>query len=88
MIKTRDLSLQPSDLLTSTGPAPSWKCPFTDDIGYLVFSSTVSFYGPLAVMVFTYIKIYQAATAYSRSLSCGTKQLASSGSGEGEITLR
>ena len=35
-----------------------------------------------------YIKIYQAATAYSRSLSCGTKQLASSGSGEGEITLR
>ena len=44
------------------GPAPPWKCPFTEDIGYLVFSSTVSFYGPLAVMVFTYIKIYQVST--------------------------
>ena len=77
------------DLLpSSSGPAPSWKCPFTDDIGYLVFSSTVSFYGPLAVMVFTYIKIYQAATAYSRSLTSGTKQLGGGGSGEGEITLR
>ena len=38
-------------------------------------------------MVFTYIKIYQAATAYSRSLTSGTKQLGG-GSGEGEITLR
>ena len=74
--------------LPSSGPAPSWKCPFTDDIGYLVFSSTVSFYGPLAVMVFTYIKIYQAATAYSRSLTTGTKQLEGSGSGEGGVVLR
>ena len=69
------------------GPAPPWKCPFTDDIGYLVFSSTVSFYGPLAVMVFTYIKIFQAATAYSKSLSSGQKLLGSA-KGENEITLR
>ena len=48
----------------------------------------MSFYGPLAVMVFTYIRIYQAATAYSRSLTSGTKQLAGAGGGEGEITLR
>ena len=48
----------------------------------------MSFYGPLAVMVFTYIKIYQAATAFSRSLTSGTKQLGGGGSGEGEITLR
>ena len=39
-------------------------------------------------MVFTYIKIYQAATAFSRSLTSGTKQLGGGGSGEGEITLR
>ena len=45
--------------MSTPGPAPPWKCPFTEDIGYLVFSSTVSFYGPLAVMVFTYIRIYQ-----------------------------
>ena len=73
--------------LTAQVPAPPWKCPFTDDIGYLVFSSTVSFYGPLAVMVFTYVRIYQAATAYSKSLSSGQKLL-SNGSGENEITLR
>ena len=97
--------------MSTPGPAPPWKCPFTEDIGYLVFSSTVSFYGPLAVMVFTYIRIYQvrwagefrpvsfylpkismllsqAATAYSKSLTSGTKQLGGGGSGEGEITLR
>ena len=30
----------------------------------------------------------QAATAYSKSLTSGTKQLGGGGSGEGEITLR
>ena len=48
--------------MSTPGPAPPWKCPFTEDIGYLVFSSTVSFYGPLAVMVFTYIRIYQVGS--------------------------
>ena len=38
-------------------------------------------------MVFTYIKIYQAATAYSKSLASGQKLLGSS-KGENEITLR
>ena len=32
--------------------------------------------------------LYQAATAYSKSLTSGTKQLGGGGSGEGEITLR
>ena len=38
-------------------------------------------------MVFTYIKIFQAATSYSKSLSSGTKLLGS-GKGEIKITLR
>ena len=111
-LKQTQINTDSSIIEASTpGPAPPWKCPFTEDIGYLVFSSTVSFYGPLAVMVFTYIRIYQvrwagefrpvsfyipkvsmflsqAATAYSKSLTSGTKQLGGGGSGEGEITLR
>ena len=38
-------------------------------------------------MVFTYIKIFQAARAYSKSISSGTKLL-EGGKGENEITLR
>ena len=59
-LKQTQINTDSSIIEASTpGPAPPWKCPFTEDIGYLVFSSTVSFYGPLAVMVFTYIRIYQ-----------------------------
>ena len=54
--------------MSTPGPAPPWKCPFTEDIGYLVFSSTVSFYGPLAVMVFTYIRIYQVGSRVKKNL--------------------
>ena len=77
--------------------AASSACVFTDDIGYLVFSSTVSFYGPLSVMVFTYYRIYRAAVAQSRSLRLGIKQVVASsgelggpaGSAEAvELTLR
>ena len=57
-------------------------CVFTDDIGYLVFSSTVSFYGPLSVMVFTYYRIYRAAVAQSRSLRLGIKQVVMSSTGD------
>lgn len=73
------------------------QCVFTDDVGYLVFSSTVSFYGPLSVMVFTYYRIYRAAVAQSRSLRLGIKQVVASsgelggpaGSAEAvELTLR
>jgi dopamine D1-like receptor len=47
------------------GPPPEWKCLFTEDLGYLIFSSTVSFYGPLLVMVFTYIRIFQVLMAHA-----------------------
>ncbi|KAI9553356.1 hypothetical protein GHT06_021254 [Daphnia sinensis] len=64
------------------GPVVVEHCVFTDDVGYLVFSSTVSFYGPLSVMVFTYYRIYRAAVAQSRSLRLGIKQVAMSSTGE------
>lgn len=68
---------------------PMNKCPFTDSKGYLIFSSTISFYLPLLVMVFTYFKIYRAAVVQTKSLKIGTKQVnAGSTSGEKELTLR
>lgn len=70
-----------------TKPIPVFKCPFTEHLGYLIFSSTISFYLPLFVMVFTYYKIYRAAASQTRSLKLGTKQILL-GSGELELTLR
>lgn len=70
-----------------TEDPPPYKCPFTDSLGYLIFSSTISFYLPLFVMVFTYYKIYRAAVIQTRSLKLGTKQVIMA-SGEMELTLR
>jgi hypothetical protein len=70
-----------SDINERIHPLPE-HCVFTDDIGYLVFSSTVSFYGPLSVMVFTYYRIYRAAVAQSRSLRLGIKQVVMASTGE------
>lgn len=70
-----------------TEPIPAYKCPFTEHLGYLIFSSTISFYLPLFVMVFTYYRIYRAAVAQTRSLRLGTKQVLL-GAGSLELTLR
>ncbi|XP_045517386.1 dopamine receptor 2-like [Pieris brassicae] len=66
---------------------PDYKCPFTENLEYIIFSSTISFYLPLFVMVFTYYRIYRAATIQTRSLKIGTKQVMRP-SGELELTLR
>lgn len=66
---------------------PQFKCTFTEHLGYLVFSSTISFYLPLLVMVFTYCRIYRAAVIQTRSLKLGTKQVLMA-SGELQLTLR
>lgn len=69
------------------GSMPQYKCTFTEHLGYLVFSSTISFYLPLLVMVFTYCRIYRAAAEQTRSLKLGTKQVLMT-SGEMQLTLR
>ncbi|XP_065226013.1 dopamine receptor 2 isoform X2 [Planococcus citri] len=65
---------------------PNYQCPFTDNLGYLIFSSFISFYLPLFVMVFTYFRIYRAAVFQTRSLKSGSKQVSSTG--ETGLTLR
>lgn len=69
------------------GEMPPYKCTFTEHLAYLVFSSTISFYLPLLVMVFTYCRIYRAAVIQTRSLKLGTKQVLMA-SGELQLTLR
>jgi dopamine receptor D1-like len=68
-------------------PMPQYKCTFTEHLGYLLFSSTISFYLPLLVMVFTYCRIYRAAAEQTKSLKLGTKQVLMT-SGEMQLTLR
>lgn len=71
--------------VTRDAPIPEYKCPFTQNIPYLVFSSIISFYGPLFVMVFVYYRIYKAAVEQTRSLKQGTKLCTD---GDMELTLR
>lgn len=52
-----------------------YKCVFTDDKYYLLFSSTISFYGPLCIMLYAYIKIYKAAVKQTKFLNLGSKQV-------------
>ncbi|KAH9528615.1 receptor [Dermatophagoides farinae] len=56
-------------------PIEPYRCNFTEDVGYLVFSSIISFYGPLTIMVFTYYRIYVVASEQNRSLKLGVKQI-------------
>jgi dopamine receptor D1-like len=48
-------------------------CLFPDDIYYIVFSSLISFYIPLFVMIFVYIRIYRAAVKQLQAFKTGVK---------------
>lgn len=65
--------------LVSPDREPEDQCTFTDDAGYLVFSSIISFYGPLSVMIYVYYRIYKAAVEQTRSLKTGSKQIQTPG---------
>lgn len=60
---------------TSEADPPEYSCLFTEDIGYLVFSSIISFYGPLTVMIYVYYRIYRAATEQTRAIKLGSKNV-------------
>jgi hypothetical protein len=48
-------------------------CRFPEDIYYIVFSSLISFYIPLFVMIFVYIRIYRAAIKQLHAFKTGVK---------------
>ncbi|KAI1304204.1 Dopamine receptor 2 [Halotydeus destructor] len=64
-----------------------YQCSFTDDLGYLIFSSIISFYGPLMVMLFVYYRIYKAAVQQARSINLGSKCVQSA-TEQGMVVLR
>ena len=51
----------------------SYLCQFSTDIYYIVFSSLISFYIPLFVMIFVYIRIYRAAIKQLQAFKTGVK---------------
>jgi dopamine D1-like receptor len=71
----------------STNSKISFVCEFTDDFYYLIFSSFVSFYIPLSVMIFVYIRIYRAATRQLHALKTGQKTNLKNSDGT-QMTLR
>ncbi|CAF0975118.1 unnamed protein product [Adineta ricciae] len=48
-------------------------CQFPDDVYYVLFSSLISFYIPLFVMIFVYIRIYRAAVKQLHAFKTGVK---------------
>lgn len=54
-------------------PFEAYRCEFPEDIFYIVFSSLISFYIPLFVMIFVYIRIYRAAIKQLHAFKTGVK---------------
>lgn len=74
VISQTDYPLTNTPNTTDISP-PIIKCEFTDDTYYLLFSSFVSFYGPLCIMLYAYYRIYKAAVKQTRFLKHGSKQV-------------
>lgn len=71
-------SLSSAFINNSQNPYPEvlqYRCVFTDDRYYLLFSSFVSFYGPLCIMLYAYYRIYKAAVQQTRFLKHGSKEV-------------
>ncbi|KAE9553710.1 hypothetical protein FO519_003065 [Halicephalobus sp. NKZ332] len=52
-----------------------YQCQFTDSWIYVIFSSLVSFYIPLILILFAYGRVFLIATRHSRSLKSGIKKV-------------
>lgn len=64
-----------SNSQNSDPEVPLYRCVFTDDRYYLLFSSFVSFYGPLCIMLYAYYRIYKAAVEQTQFLKHGSKEV-------------
>ncbi|CAJ0575101.1 unnamed protein product, partial [Mesorhabditis spiculigera] len=63
------------------------QCVFTDSALYLGFSSFLSFYIPLGLILFAYGKVYVIARNHSRGLMSGIKKIKGAKNGEGSPML-
>ncbi|KAI6240980.1 G-PROTEIN-RECEP-F1-2 domain-containing protein [Aphelenchoides fujianensis] len=51
------------------------KCVFTDNWLYVAFSSLVSFYIPMILILFAYGRVFLIATRHSQQMKCGVKKV-------------
>uniref|UniRef100_A0A1I8GMZ6 G_PROTEIN_RECEP_F1_2 domain-containing protein n=1 Tax=Macrostomum lignano TaxID=282301 RepID=A0A1I8GMZ6_9PLAT len=75
--------------LVSVGPLLGWRksqdgeqrqqCNVSNDPGYILFSVLFSFYLPLGIVVFFYIRIYREAVKQNRFLASGVKTTRTAG---------
>ena len=72
----------------TTEQIPEKMCFFTEDSGYLIFSSIISFYVPISVILYAYYRIYKAASEQIQSLKTGSKVMHSNGVNGEAMTLR
>uniref|UniRef100_A0A4W3ISJ0 Adrenoceptor alpha 1D n=1 Tax=Callorhinchus milii TaxID=7868 RepID=A0A4W3ISJ0_CALMI len=72
-----------SSMVISIGPLLGWKepapddetvCSITEEPGYALFSSLLSFYLPLMVILVMYFRIYVVARRTTKSLEAGVKK--------------
>ncbi|XP_067838059.1 alpha-1A adrenergic receptor [Heptranchias perlo] len=72
-----------SSIVISVGPLLGWKepapedetvCSITEEPGYALFSSLLSFYLPLMVILVMYFRIYIVARRTTKSLEAGVKK--------------
>ncbi|KAM9330058.1 alpha-1D adrenergic receptor [Gastrophryne carolinensis] len=72
-----------SSMVISIGPLLGWKeppppddsqCSITEEPGYALFSSLLSFYLPLMVILIMYFKVYIVARRTTKSLEAGVKK--------------
>lgn len=82
-------------LVVSLAPQIGWKspqnsskiCEVNEDLAYALFSASLSFYIPLAIILIVYYRIFKEARAQSRFLKTGIKTSKAS-DGLSEVTLR
>ncbi|XP_078717962.1 alpha-1A adrenergic receptor-like [Lampetra fluviatilis] len=81
-------------IVISVGPLLGWKepppddetiCSITEEPGYALFSSMLSFYIPMCVILGMYCKVYTAAKRQTESLKAGVKRARAN---MREVTLR
>uniref|UniRef100_A0A7E4WD57 G_PROTEIN_RECEP_F1_2 domain-containing protein n=1 Tax=Panagrellus redivivus TaxID=6233 RepID=A0A7E4WD57_PANRE len=68
----------PSFVLASTDTSKNQDCsctPANSGVAYIIFSASLSFYIPMAIVIFVYVRIYIAACAATKSVYSGMMQV-------------
>ncbi|XP_033125573.1 alpha-1A adrenergic receptor-like [Anneissia japonica] len=77
------------------GPLFGWRpkrdskqCPMTDSMEYGLFSTSISFYIPLVIVLIMYYRIYREVRKQTKAIKAGEKTYVIANEGAGSVTLR